>query len=480
MNVCNISKLDLKGYSVYAFWKIFDFINKKEKLIDIAIVVLLLGLFCSLYWVVLDIHAVRHDALIVIPNDMEHFKGEGRWINLVLFDVLHHLNIQVTILLGTVFWGFFSYTVARHYTNDKNLRLVFTLISLQIPSFYSLIGWPDQILTASAVLAISAYLSDKVNYRLVFLVSGILFFGVLNNYYNLVILLYIKEISQSSIKKIFKIILWWIVSYLLGYFVMLVIVKIVAGQWGLLIGAWRRPNKIQNVGDLFINTFNVLLSLNSNLRLVNRNLSFWLFGISVITALSCLFRKEEMRRASFLLGVLTAVLVGLAGYAQSIPYGFFVVDRTACGLFFSIFVLILLVCSRLRNVGLVMAALIGTSAYFNNYDSIRFYTAVTNTWRDSVKSMNVLPVATNVVHICSTTAEIASSQSKIVRNLNLRNTSQEWFSHDWRHIPIIKSLGFERVDTNKYICSCYANRSRKETPIHAWIYEDNQLFIWYK
>ena len=453
--------------------------NARSLIIDSVTIIILLAIFVSLYLQVLDIHVWRHDELLMFSDYTGKLRGEGRWLNHILFPFLRRTPPQVSIFLCLACWSYFSYRVARRYTEDRRLQIIYTLVALQLPAFYSIIGWPCTVLPAFVLLAVSALLAERLDFRGVFLLSGLLFFGTFNNFYNLILLLYIREISQSDTKKLLRIFFWWTGSYLAGYLLMLILTKLIGGHWGLLIASWRRPHKIHCLNDLYLNLCTVWHSLKQNVELVGRNASLVLLALCLfLGGIACLNKDKTGKRTLIAIGAVITVL--LAGYAQSVPFGLFVVARTAVGLYAAVFTLMLILCCRSRNLGLVILLWIALFTSYKNADSIGYYTGVTNTWRDSIISMNVPPAATNVVHICSPTGIVAASERMIMRNQGLTNHHQEGFGVNWRQFSILRSIGYRHYDTNVGICDKYADRPRNETMIHSWLYADKQLFVWYK
>lgn len=446
---------------------------------DGIILVVLLCLFGALYLQVLDIHVWRHDALVMFSDYMGKLRAEGRWLNYIFFPFLKRMPPHGSIFLCLVCWGYFSYTVAKRYTSDIRLQWMYVLLSFQLPAFYSIIGWPSTVLSAFVILALGAYLADRMRPAGVFLIMGILLFGSFNNFYNLILLLYIKDFAQGNRAKIIRLFAWWIACYLFGFFIMLVLTKLIGGHWGLAIDGWRHSRKVRSLNDLVINLNTVWHSLKDNVTLVGKKVSLVLLGVCVLLSLAERFGKSSQCRHTGY-AVLAVVAVLLAGYAQSVPYGLFVVSRTAVGLYAAVFTLVLILLCRYRNLGILFVLWIAFFTYLKNSDSIGFYTGVTNTWRDSIISMNVPPAATNVVHICSPSSDVASSESMIVNNLGLVNYHQEGFGVNWRQFSVLNSIGYRHYDCDVDACAKYANLPRKETMIHTWLYADKQLFLWYK
>lgn len=459
------------------------FVNHKYQVIDFFVIAVLFALFGALYLECTDIHAFRHDSYVVMKgsNITPLVISEGRWFNWIFFPIVKHLNPQICIFLSLVLWGYFAYIVAKRFTNDRNLRIITVLLFMQIPSYYSIIGWPLVIFTAVVLIALSAYAVEHINYKAFFILFGILFLGSHNNFYNLLLLLFIRDVGQFEFKKTLKLLLWWVIGFLVGYLVMLVMVKLIGGHWGLQIADWRKPHPVHEFNDLFINIKVVWQSLLSNLTLVSFSRTvYYLLGFCAVACLLNIVIHRNESSIKALLAFACIIAVALAGYVQSIPLGLFVVTRTATGLYAAVFLLTILLCTYSRNTGFVFVLLVGCFAFLNNYNSIRYYTGVTNAWRDSFKSMNINPAATRLTHVCSTTAEVAQSERMIMQALQLRNGHQEGFGLNWRQLSILHSVGFINGDTNLGLCEKYKNLPRQENQLHSWVYADKQLFIWYK
>lgn len=473
------SPRNLSTKTADAVAKGFRLLNERSPLVDWFVIALLLAIFVSLYFQVLDIRVWRHDALVMFSDYTGKLRAEGRWLNHILFPFLKRTPPQAAIFLCLACWTFFSYRVASRYTEDQRLRLVYTLVSLQLPAFYSIIGWPCTVLPAFALLAIAAVLAERLDYRGVFLLAGLLFFGTFNNFYNLVLLLYLKEASESDWKKLLRMFGWWVGGFLAGYLLMLIITKAIGGHWGLRIEDWRRPHKIRSLGDLRLNLSTVCHSLKNNADLICRKASLVLLALCLVFGIvGCFAKNPSGKRTLLTVGAVVAVL--LAGYAQSVPYGLFVAARTAVGLYAAVFTLMLILCCRSRNLGLLFVLWIALFTSYKNSDSIGYYAGVTNTWRDSIISMNVPPAAADAVHICSTSGEVAASERMIMSNMGLTNYHQEGFGTNWRQFSVLNSLGYRHYDTDARVCAQYADRSRGDTKIHTWLYADKQLFLWYR
>ena len=127
-------------------------LNGKSLVADMALVLILAGVFCSLYLAVLDIQVWQHDALIHKKDYFYNLVTEGRWLNYIFFPLLKRLPPHLSIFMCLACWVYFSFVVARRYTDDKRLCFLFVLLSLQLPAFYAVLPWPSTVLSAFVIV----------------------------------------------------------------------------------------------------------------------------------------------------------------------------------------------------------------------------------------------------------------------------------------------------------------------------------------
>lgn len=163
---------------------------------------------------------------------------------------------------------------------------------------------------------------------------------------------------------------------------MLIVVKIVTGNWGLQIGSWRKPNEVKNISDVIKNATRVWLSFQSNLNIVGKKLFILSFSLSLIFSLISLFTRKNGKITIVSLLVILAVIS--SGYFQSIPYGLGVEIRTAVFLYAAVFSLLLVLCHQCRTIGLLLVVMFASNLYLKNIDSVNFYSSLTNSWRRSL------------------------------------------------------------------------------------------------
>ena len=234
-------------------------------------VILLLTVLGSLLLKVFEIQVWRHDAIMMFSDYFWKMRAEGRWINYFIFPLLQNVNPHFSIVVAEICVFYFAYVVAIRLISFKRIAFLFALLACQLPSLYSIIGWPITVMPSFLALAFFAYVSNKVQPSVVFILGGIVFFGLFNNFYNLLLLLYVGKISHSNIKKGISLLFLWVVSYLIGYIFMLCVCKVLTGDWGLAIESWRKPNPIHSYSDL-IDTITYIDSVytidNVNMQLI--------------------------------------------------------------------------------------------------------------------------------------------------------------------------------------------------------------------
>ena len=171
--------------------------QKFPRLLFFLSLAVLLLLFCIEGFLILHTQVWRHDSFLHIPSYYGNLVSEGRWLNYLLFPLLRRFPPHLSLALSFAALGYFSWSVARQLT-DRRGALLFSLAALQLPSIWSLFGWPLIPLSAYLLLAAAAFLAPRLDYRLFFLLFGILFHGTLNNFYNLLIVLYIAPAKRGG------------------------------------------------------------------------------------------------------------------------------------------------------------------------------------------------------------------------------------------------------------------------------------------
>ena len=76
------------------------FSKRNGNIIFGILVIFALFLFLRLYSEILDIQVWRHDELLMLNNYESQMKGEGRWVNYILFPFLKTINPLHAIVIS--------------------------------------------------------------------------------------------------------------------------------------------------------------------------------------------------------------------------------------------------------------------------------------------------------------------------------------------------------------------------------------------
>lgn len=457
-----------------------DFQRRTERAVLWALVVLAAYLFCDLYIDVLSISTWRHDEVMMFGDYMGKLQHEGRWFNYMLFPLIRRVNPQICIAIELMCWFYFAYVVARRLCGEKLFSVFFALCMLQVPSTYAIIGWMQTTLPTFVVLALLAYLSEFLSCGLIFIIGGIWFFGGLNNFYNLLPLLYLSELRKGNAAHFIRAMLSWVAGFILGYIVCLVMTRMIGGQWGLVIEGWRHPNPVHSLADLVDNVKRVADNFNWHCRIVSRKLILVLGALACVSALCGILKAGKRGIPGEFWVLATLAMVAAAVYAQSLPMGLGVAVRTAYPLYAAIFCLGLVIRFRFRLLSSLGLAVLLTSCFLLDSDSIRHHAVITNTWKTHLVNMNTDFRLVRTVHLCSSNEDIAASERLINESNRLSDVLSEGFGVDFRFFPSLRSVGFmNHVDFDRGHCEIAKDRVRSSNQLFSWVEENREIYLWF-
>jgi hypothetical protein len=439
--------------------------------------------FLSVYFDVLSLKVWRHDELLMMESYLGNLKAEGRWLNYLAFKLLRTINPQICIVICLACLFYFSYQVSERFCHHRLGSIFFALCCLQLPPFYSFIGWIQTFVPTFLVLAFLTYLSMFLRKEFIFFLGGVLFFGGLNNFYNLLPLLYLSDFQEKKISQCVYILLLWVLGFIFGYFTALSITWIIGGTWGIQIASWRNPHPVHSLSDLFVNTKSAFKNLYSHVRLTGKSPIHILFcftvGFCVLhTAIDLLRKRREFLSNWLPFGAI--ICSGMACYIQSIPMGLSVGIRTALPFFAAIFCLSLLLFKDSKTISVILFLNIITSCFLLNSTSIQRHAVVTNTWRSHVPVIEADPVFTRKVHMCFSDADISKSEREIMRNQELMDKTSESFGQVMRFRSVLKSLGYHHYDQAQSQECTNLNLPHKTNQVFEWAIYDHELYLWFK
>ena len=216
-----------------------------------AVICFLAILLWQNFAILLDTTVWRHDALYYRATYYKKLSTEGRWINYIFFFMLKSLPPHIVIALSLVCFCFFGYKIAKDFTKDNLFAVIFALALVQIHPIYSMIHWPVTPFLNYVLLAFTPFLKKVLSKKAFFICTGILFFGLFFNYYDLMPLLFLSEAKDK--KSFIQIMLWWIIGFLAGYIVAQIITYAMAGTF-IQLHVWRDPHPVKSFTDIITNT----------------------------------------------------------------------------------------------------------------------------------------------------------------------------------------------------------------------------------
>lgn len=449
--------------------------NKATVLLYALLLIASAGMLVSVYTEILSISMWRQNAQMYMDGYFDKLVSEGRWVNYLVFPLLKQVNPHLSLTVSMMSLGYFSYKCALNHTGDIPFALAFAMAAVQVPSFHSIVGWPLVTLPTFVILAVITYLSDKVRPAVLFLLGGILLFGALNNFYNLLLLLLLGRESGRGLKGCLLTLLAWGFFFVVGYAFALVMVRLLGGGWGLEIIAWRHPNPIHSWEDLFRNMQRALASLQEHLAPFGGTL----LGIGLPLWLVCLFRRHGKRRADYLPAALTFGLllaVALSCYVQAIPMGLAVYFRSAYPLFLAMLCLALPLFLVSRHAALAYVLLACIVYYSSSHASVHYFATLGNTWTAQVHHMDIDPKQTDMLHLCMTDREVRNAEQHVMQKEGLKNGITVGMGTVWRFRSAFLESGFHTIDVDGDHCGNIA--PTRSNDLFRYTTRGREAYVW--
>ena len=428
-----------------------------------------------------EITTWRNDDLYYIDEYYTKLTYEGRWIIYLFFFVLKKLSPYVVITLSFACFFFFGYKIAKEFIADEVHAIIFALALMQIHPIYTLVHWPATPFPNYVLLALAPLLKKVLSKRAFFICTGILFFGVFFNYYNLMPLLFLSEVKDR--KSFVQIMLWWIIGFLAGYAVAQVITFAKVGAF-IHVHIWRDPHPIESFADVFRNIGIEYRWLCTGLKGFFATRSVRIVFACMLADLIYLTKKNDPttggRSGMFArVALILAVIASL--YVQQIPVGVLVKVRTAFPLYCGLFCLALFCYNKktFRSIAIILLSIVATVFWQDNINDLQWYNVITNTWRTELMSVCSAPSLHKGIKVYlqgGKNAEIAQSMKIICKanNKTLKYTSP--LDEDFRWLPVAKSIGFKHVELyNEELPAKFAKIS--PNGLYRYGYEDGYLYL---
>ena len=223
--------------------------------------------------------------------------------------------------------------------------------------------------------------------------GGVILFGGFNNFYNLLPLLYLKQLRDENNKYFVLNIFSWIICYFLGYIVMILVIYVLGGNWGLEIQSWRHANPIVNLDSLIINFSVVYTDLKSQMGLLGKNFIVVSFALVLIVIL-------KLKNIGMLRILVALILVMTACYAQAIPVGIHVSVRTVFALFLGFLALSFILSASSKTIAAAFLLCLSINLNVMNYLTLNYYTSITNLYRNNLLSIPLDFQLLDRVNVC--------------------------------------------------------------------------------
>lgn len=401
--------------------------------IHIILLLLLAVMFVTLCVAHIETCTFAHDDLPYLPEYDNKVKGEGRWLNWILYPLFKYLNGHACLFVGIGCLAYFVYTCTKGISNRVTAVLAAVAACL-IPSFNMLLDWPTTTLPALILLAVAAWSYNKISIAYYFAIFGILMGGVLQSPYMLLPFLFLRESNE----KLLRIIGFWIGGYILGYLVSQVATYAMFGQF-IQLAAWRKPHYITNTTALIENICRTSTNLNKHVRVHG----YWLYVLLAIAAIGVVWNnRRDYKRGITLLILFTCTL--FANYAQAVPAGIIVSLRTVLSFHIGILILILVSFKNFKLLKNLLLVLLGGAYFISSIEYLNYHNFCKQRWVDDFKKLNVGPHDVNGVAMLSSGDDFARAEKQYRQSGRIipKEFSAGGFVQ-WRCAPY--SLGFKYV-----------------------------------
>lgn len=341
----------------------------------------------------LSVQFWRHDSIYYLSSYDGKLNSEGRWLNHILFSWLKHLPAWLSLIISYGAIGYFSFICSYRFNKDAWFSLLLALAVINIPMLRMQLEWPTTLLPAFLLVLFAPLLSRRLADYVFFPAYGVLLFGSFSSLYFLLPFLYVHSITP---KMMLRILLLWVISFVLGYAIAQLVVLLTSGE-PIEVAGWRNPNPVHSTSSLFTNIQTMWGGLRSHSQFMIGTITTPLLLLTLVWSL--LDEKPAHR------GIITFVtaIVFLAPYVTTIPYGIVVSGRTA---FISMTALLLglflhnrdSAWYRTAGTGLLLTIGILMSQLTNTYT--QWYKGLTDSIATQVKQKMPLPAdKTGIVYL---------------------------------------------------------------------------------
>lgn len=359
-------------------------------------------------WAYTWVHIWYFDAVDYInyPSPGRWIVYEGRWLNFLLFPLLKQIGGSIALYLNLLCLFLFAYTAARRYIEDSAYAIAFAALCLAASPWVHQLAWPSITLPGTAMLAAAALSVRALPIYIFYALFGSLFSGSLQHLYYLLPLLHLPLLKGITFISNFRMLTMhvvpaWIVGFLIGHLVMLVMVYIStflglgSGQMGVVIEEWRRTNPytgdrhhaVENLDAMVANTISSIDYLIEHVKILLLLDTTYAWVVLLVGAGALVLCVSSGRR--HLPAKLLSLGIILAHFVAVIPVGIHILFRTSTPLAIGIAALLFLTPQvRLRHrmlVGqMVLLSCLTVAWSTQSINTLSWRASITNTYYDEL------------------------------------------------------------------------------------------------
>ncbi|MFA0069774.1 hypothetical protein BCU83_18360 [Vibrio breoganii] len=166
-----------------------------------------------------NVEFYRQDSIFYVDNYEFKFVTEGRWLNLLTFNLYKYFPAWFLIFGYFLSAMLFFYLIAYNVTKVRLLSFIFALLCINSPPFYSLLLWPVVPFSSYFMLLTLYFYRERLKQFEVFMLCGVFSFGIISNLHFLAPLIYIDKIIKQTYKKNLILFMTWVLTFIVGFIV---------------------------------------------------------------------------------------------------------------------------------------------------------------------------------------------------------------------------------------------------------------------
>lgn len=410
--------------------------NRLPELLILIFMILLLGINLSLF---LQVDIWRQDSMYYVTGYGDKLAQEGRWINYLFFKFLRILPGEIALLVSYGCILSFAYCVAHRVANDIYFSLAFGILCVLIPVLPAQLQWPETLLLAFILLALSPCIQRTLPDHYFFPLMGILFFGTFSAFYFLMPLLFLHNLKFSYF---WRLMAYWIGSFVVAYLATQLIIYCFTGN-AMQIAGWRNPHYVVDVASLIDNLVRVASSLAAHWSKAQEFLRRDVVAVLALIAFTVAIIKKQY------MTLIIAMVSGLGIYVSVVPVGIYIQERTTLCVFIALFAAFFVYSYQSRRALLAMMVimfLLAIRLAATSYEGISWYKTYTDILlRQFAKAIPYQPEEVERVFVAVEWAEVQSVFRAVEARIKPKNLLSEGMAPPLNWISTLKYMGYNNI-----------------------------------